>query len=245
MGGCILNFKFLCLLVTSMPPLTDDQVQVEMRKMVEFIRQEAYEKYREIQVKTDEDFFIEKAKAVKAEATNIEKTTEKRLNHSQVQFKVGEAMHKNKARLKVLQERDNQLNLVIEAAKERLPQIVSSPIYCSLLQKLILQTLFILCDGNVTIYCAEKDKPSVDAVSAAAVNEFKEQSSTDCKLVVQVGSLSQFPTLSSGGIIASCRGGRVMVDNTLQKRLELLAEKSLPILKDAFVGPCPSRRFFD
>ncbi|KGG51890.1 putative vacuolar ATP synthase subunit E [Mitosporidium daphniae] len=228
-----------------MPPLTDDQVQVEMRKMVEFIRQEAYEKYREIQVKADEDFFIEKAKAVKAEATNIEKTTEKRLAHSQVQFKVGEAMHKNKARLKVLQERDNQLNLVIEATKEKLPKIISSPSYRTLLQKLILQVLFTLCDGNITVYCCERDKPLVDAISSAAIVEFKEKTSTECKLTIQVGAVSQFPALASGGIIATCKGGRVMINNTLQKRLELLAEQSLPALKEAFIGPCPSRRFFD
>jgi V-type H+-transporting ATPase subunit E len=41
-------------------PLNDDEVLSEMKKMVAFIKQEAMEKAREIQVKADEEFAIEK-----------------------------------------------------------------------------------------------------------------------------------------------------------------------------------------
>lgn len=231
-----------------MPPLTDDQVQVEMKKMVEFIRQEALEKYREIQLKADEDFFIEKAKAVKSEATHIEKMTCKRLAQAQVQFRVGEATHKNKARLKVLQERDTQLNLVIDATKERLLQIVNSPSYTALLEKLILQSLFSLSDGNVTIFCSQRDKQLVNNSVPKAASEFKKKTGAECTLNVVVSSQSTafyYPSVESGGIVASCKSGRIIVDNTLSKRLELLAEQCLPTLKETFIGPCSSRRFFD
>ena len=40
--------------------MNDDEVNTELKKMVEFIRQEAQEKAREIQVKADEEFAIEK-----------------------------------------------------------------------------------------------------------------------------------------------------------------------------------------
>ena len=41
-------------------PMNDDEVLSEMKKMVSFIKQEAMEKAREIQVKADEEFAIEK-----------------------------------------------------------------------------------------------------------------------------------------------------------------------------------------
>lgn len=41
-------------------PMNDEEVLSEMKKMVAFIRQEATEKAREIQVKADEEFAIEK-----------------------------------------------------------------------------------------------------------------------------------------------------------------------------------------
>lgn len=40
--------------------MNDDEVLTEMKKMVAFIKQEAMEKAREIQVKADEEFAIEK-----------------------------------------------------------------------------------------------------------------------------------------------------------------------------------------
>lgn len=41
-------------------PMNDEEVLSEMKKMVAFIKQEAVEKAREIQVKADEEFAIEK-----------------------------------------------------------------------------------------------------------------------------------------------------------------------------------------
>lgn len=47
-------------------PLNDDEVINEMNKMVAFIRQEANEKAREIKVKADEEFAIEKVSTSQA-----------------------------------------------------------------------------------------------------------------------------------------------------------------------------------
>ncbi|KAJ2322728.1 V-ATPase V1 sector subunit E, partial [Coemansia sp. RSA 2681] len=47
---------------TATRPMNDEEVFSEMNKMVAFIRQEALEKAREIKVKADEEFNIEKAK---------------------------------------------------------------------------------------------------------------------------------------------------------------------------------------
>lgn len=47
--------------------MNDVEVSAEMNKMVSFIKQEALEKAREIKVKADEEFNIEKAKLVRQE----------------------------------------------------------------------------------------------------------------------------------------------------------------------------------
>lgn len=48
-------------------PMNDDEVLSEMKKMVAFIKQEAMEKAREIQVKADEEFAIEKVRTERGE----------------------------------------------------------------------------------------------------------------------------------------------------------------------------------
>ncbi|CRK27987.1 hypothetical protein BN1723_014064 [Verticillium longisporum] len=61
-------------------PLTDDQVGNELRKMTAFIKQEAMEKAREIEIKANEEFAIEKSKLVRQEtdATPTANSTTKR-----------------------------------------------------------------------------------------------------------------------------------------------------------------------
>lgn len=90
--------------------MNDDEVLSEMKKMVSFIKQEAMEKAREIQVKADEEFAIEKvslrisvgrncglmegyvwcaqAKIVRSEAQNIESTYEKKRKQATVSQKM-------------------------------------------------------------------------------------------------------------------------------------------------------------
>lgn len=65
-------------------PLSDDEASKEMKKMVAFIMQEAAEKTRELQVKADEEFNIEKAKIVRLETVNLEQLYARKLKLAEV-----------------------------------------------------------------------------------------------------------------------------------------------------------------
>jgi len=65
-------------------PLNDDEASKEMKKMVTFIMQEAKEKAREINVKADEEFNIEKAKLVRQETINVETLFERKMKQADV-----------------------------------------------------------------------------------------------------------------------------------------------------------------
>lgn len=68
--------------------LSDDEASKEMKKMVTFILQEASEKAKEIRIKADEEFNIEKAKLVRQETTAIETNFSKRLGQAEVKRKM-------------------------------------------------------------------------------------------------------------------------------------------------------------
>lgn len=68
--------------------LSDEEASKEMKKMVAFIMQEATEKAKEIKIKADEEFNIEKAKLVRQETTSIETNFAKRLNQADVKRKM-------------------------------------------------------------------------------------------------------------------------------------------------------------
>lgn len=69
-------------------PLSDEEANKEMRKMVAFIMQEASEKCREIGIKADEEFNIEKAKLVHQETAFIEQQFQKRFKQAEVKRKM-------------------------------------------------------------------------------------------------------------------------------------------------------------
>jgi len=68
--------------------LSDEEASKEMKKMVTFIMQEASEKAKEIRIKADEEFNIEKAKLVLQETTSIEANFAKRLGQAEVKRKM-------------------------------------------------------------------------------------------------------------------------------------------------------------
>lgn len=68
--------------------LSDEEASKEMKKMVTFIMQEASEKSKEIRIKADEEFNIEKAKLVRQETISIENNFTKRLGQTEVKRKM-------------------------------------------------------------------------------------------------------------------------------------------------------------
>ena len=68
--------------------LSDEEASKEMKKMVTFILQEASEKAKEIRIKADEEFNIEKAKLVRQETAAIETNFSKRLGQADVKRKM-------------------------------------------------------------------------------------------------------------------------------------------------------------
>lgn len=65
-----------------------DEPGKELKKMVAFIMQEATEKSREIHVKADEEFNIEKAKLVYQETAAIEQQFERKLKQAETRRKM-------------------------------------------------------------------------------------------------------------------------------------------------------------
>lgn len=65
--------------------MDENQVQKQIEQMVKFIRQEAVEKAREIHVKAEEEFNIEKLRMVEAEKARIRSEFERKEKEIDVQ----------------------------------------------------------------------------------------------------------------------------------------------------------------
>ncbi|TPX40494.1 hypothetical protein SeLEV6574_g06591 [Synchytrium endobioticum] len=224
--------------------LDDAAVAQEMNKMVSFIKQEALEKAREIKVKGDEEFNIEKAKLVRQETLSIEAFYEKKRKQAEVQRKIAQSNHINKARLRVLQSRQEVLNEIFTEAKSKLSDLTTdSSAYGTLLSDLILQGLYKLMEAEVTIQCRKVDVSLVQSAMDDAANKYKETLKRPVKLAID--ETNPVPDTSAGGLVLSAMDGRIRCDNTFERRLESMTESMMPAVRMALFGPSPNRAFFN
>lgn len=120
--------------------MNDSQVQGEMRKMTAFIRQEALEKSKEIHIKADEEFAIEKAKLVRSEQAKIDESYEAKTKKAGMSQQIAKSTVLNKQRLKILAARQEVLDDIFEEARKQLASIPEDKSkYSSLMEQLLLQ----------------------------------------------------------------------------------------------------------
>ncbi|CAI2163326.1 20099_t:CDS:2 [Funneliformis geosporum] len=204
--------------------LNDEEVDKEMKKMVTFIEQEAIEKAREIKVKADEEFNIEKAKLVRQESINIEATFQRKIKQAEIQKKITQSNIINKSRLKLLQARQQLLNEVFNDTRSQLSKVSQDQTkYEELLKNLILQGLFQLMDEQVKIIVRKKDQDLAKNAIQAATKSFKE--STKKNVEIELDKESNLSDDCAGGVVLSSHFGRIRINNTLEERLLLSQEE--------------------
>lgn len=214
----------------------------ELKKMVAFIRQEAVEKAREIQVKADEEFAIEKARIVRQESMNLDAQFEKKKKQVEVSQKIAKSNQSNKARLEILKAREENLQNLFSNVQEKLGEVSKdASSYKELLENLLLEGLFNLHEPTVECIVRSTDVQTVQGVVDAALKRYKESTGRETKVQVKEGLSKDV----AGGLLMTAQNGKIQLDNTLEQRLRLLEEQILPELRFDLLGPNEHRKFFN
>ncbi|KAI9222593.1 ATPase V1/A1 complex subunit E [Blastocladiella britannica] len=226
-------------------PLTDTEVKTEMDKMTAFIKQEALEKGKEIKIKANEEFNIEKAKIVRTESATIDSLFAKKTKQFEVARKIAASNVINKAKVRVLQKRHDLLAGVFADTKAKLSAMAAGhgSDYETLITDLLVQSFLELLEPDVVVHCTARDVELVKRVLDNAKSQFKNTAGLDVK--VTVDESAPLPESAIGGVIVSAQAGRIKVLNSLEARLEIAAEQMLPDIRVSLYGAPPNRRFFD
>jgi len=221
--------------------LNDDEVLTEMNKMVAFIKQEAQEKAREIRVKADEEFAIEKAKLVKQEQQAIDAQFEKKRKNAEVAQKIAQSTLTNKSRLKLLQQREEHLQDLFSTARSSIVSLSSSDDrYIQFLENVITQGLLALLETDILVLARDEDIDIVQRAAEGAERQYEEISGRTVQTKVQGGLSSDL----AGGVTLIGATNRITLDNTLDERLRLLEDRMLPEIRYDLFGANPNRKFF-
>ncbi|XP_073054822.1 V-type proton ATPase subunit E-like [Primulina eburnea] len=225
--------------------MNDADVSKQIQQMVRFIRQEAEEKANEISVSAEEEFNIEKLQLVEAEKKKIKQEYERKEKQVQVRKKIEYSMQLNASRIKVLQAQDDLVNSMKEAASKELLHVSHDHnSYNHLLKDLIVQSLLRLKEPSVLLRCRKDDVQLVNSVLNSAKEEYAQKAKVHPpEIVVDNVNLPPAPShhnahgpFCSGGVVLASRDGKIVFENTLDARLEVVFRKKLPEIRKSLFG---------
>ncbi|KAI0188015.1 vacuolar ATP synthase subunit E [Xylaria flabelliformis] len=225
--------------------LSDDQVGQELRKMTAFIKQEAIEKAREIEIKANEEFSIEKSKLVREETDAIDATYAKKFKQASMTQQITRSTVANKTRLRVLGARQELLDDIFEQAAQKLASTAAEDEakYKTVLKGLLLEGMYALSEDEVAVRARKADADLVKKVAKEAEEEYKKETGKSSK--VKLDEENPVPEETSGGIFIVGGNGKIEINNTFDERLRLLQSSALPAVRKALFGANPNRKFFD
>ncbi|KAF2135370.1 uncharacterized protein K452DRAFT_260787 [Aplosporella prunicola CBS 121167] len=224
--------------------MSDDQVAGELKKMTAFIRQEALEKAKEIQIKADEEFAIEKSKLVRQETQSIDQQYEKKFKQASMSQQITRSTVANKSRLRILSARQELLDSLFEKARNQLSDAVGDESkYQEIIKNLILEGLYVLNEPKAVIRARQADYDVVNKAIADAEAEYKEK--TDKEVKLEIDEANPQPEGSAGGVSIVGGNGKIDINNTFEERLRMLEEDALPVIRVTLFGENPNRKFKD
>jgi len=214
--------------------MDDSQVTAQLKQMVNFILQEAEEKANEILRKADEECSIERARIIRVERQKIQAEYERKEKQIDIERKIKYANMLNETRLAVLQARDQEIKDILRESQKQLQEVSKRPEYKQILQRLIIQGLTRLKEPSVSVVCRNEDKDLVRSILASAAEEYKKLGRDIVLTMDERRYLPPPPSdqnkgeSCSGGVILNAGEGRIICKNTLDARLALAFEATLP-----------------
>ncbi|KAF7852742.1 uncharacterized protein EAF02_012141 [Botrytis sinoallii] len=225
--------------------LSDDQ---ELKKMTAFIKQEAMEKGREIELKANDtpkqEFAIEKSKLVRQETSSIDTQYEKKFKTARMSQQITQSTVANKTRLKVLSARQELLDGIFEQAQGRLKEATNDKgKYTEILKNLLLEGMYALNEGKLQVRGRKQDYDQIKKAIEEAQKVYKEKMKKD--VTASIDEKNPLPEESAGGLSIIGGGGKIDINNTFEERLKLLQDNALPSVRTTLFGPNVNRKFYD
>ena len=210
-----------------------------LQKMIKYIQQETDRKVANIIKEAGKDADLEKALRINPEKEKISRRMEKELEDYKTQMKIAQSQKMNKLRLEKLKVKIDCVNSVFEEAKNKLIATIKDDkdTYKKVLKDLMIQGFIKLLDNDVNIICKKEDVEVVESLVESAKNEFNDKIKNEAKknfkinLKVTVDKKYFLPETLIGGVFLTSLKSKIRVDNTLDKRLELLRQSATPEIR--------------
>jgi V-type H+-transporting ATPase subunit E len=189
------------------------------------------------QLQTEHDFNLEKQTLVHEAKLNIQDEFAKKEKDREIQERIARSTEIGECRVKKMQIRDELLNTLVSEAGAKCAVVTRGQNYPQLLQKLIVQGLIKIEENEVAVFCRGEDVKTVEKILVAAVQEYvdiiKRESSVTLvpKVTINPERSRDLPESSYGGVLLTACNAKIVCDNTMASRLNLVYSELLPAIR--------------
>jgi V-type H+-transporting ATPase subunit E len=225
------------------------ETKSQIDQMTQFIMNEAKDRAEEITTKALQEFSVEKLKVLTSKKEDIVKEYEKKAKELETQKAISHSTATNKSRLEKIRTRQEMLvKLADDSKKAVAAELQTEANAKEFTTKLIVQGLLMLLEDVVLVRCRECDTSMVKGCLKTAEEEYakvvKQESGAvkTCKLSVDDKVKLPPPPGGGdhrsclGGVVLSCQGGKITIDNTIDSRLGLVLEQAKPTIRKKLFG---------
>ena len=180
---------------------------------------------------------MEKQTLVHEAKLSIQDEFTKKEKDREIQERIARSAEIQECRVKKMTTRDALLKDLVKEAGAKCSLVARGQNYPHLLQKLIVQGLIKIDELEITVFCRSKDTDLVKKVLDDAVKEYvaliKKSSGVTLEPVLKMNTdkSKDLPESSYGGVMLTALGGRIVCDNTMSARLELVYDELLPSIR--------------
>lgn len=234
--------------------MSTSDIERRIKQMCDFIIQEATDKADEIRRKTEEESAIDRQTIAQEGKLKVEEEYEKKEKDLQVQQRIAQSAEIGRQNKRRMVARDDLLNKLYALAKERLAELCSSDVnkYKAVLADLMLQGLIKIEERDIVVRCRKVDEAIVKSLIPAVKEKYIRMMKEECGETVDIDVTlntdeskvlppppNGTPMIScAGGIIMEGHSGRLVLDNTFDKRLEVCFHDLKPVTRKCLFPSC-------
>ncbi|EZG43831.1 putative vacuolar ATP synthase subunit E [Gregarina niphandrodes] len=230
--------------------MEDADAQRQIDQMVAFIINEAKDKAAEIEAKSQEDFNVEKLKALQSMKEKIRQNYRKKAKDLETNRAIAQSAAINKARLKKIAARQMKINDAVKTASKSLQELGKDQSkYSRLCCELIVQCMLRLMEPHVLVRIRKQDENVVtnDILKAAqqkysailenaGIKGQTVKAELDKEFYLPPAPASNADDASAaasctGGVVVTSADRKIKCDNTFDSRLQLVVQQKLPEIR--------------
>lgn len=226
--------------------MNESEARDRIKQMISFVMEEAKEKAKEIESKTEHEYNSAKSKHLHLAKEKLNAEFDKKWKQLAVKQRIERSAAINSARMEAMKVRNDLIMGLLEDAKFAINDrfIQNKAAYRTLLKELIIQGLIKLLDSKVVIRCRQMDLSLVKQVLPEACSAYMElmQRETNRSYEVEVSveeteflpappQHGSYEPSCSGGVMLTSHEGKIRCINTLDERLRLVFAEGIPALR--------------